>query len=99
MPSYSQGPIDPVGQPFGHIGRGASAAPESARSRGLADCRVVETRDGQWRVYELDGGQYDRRASPSLVFESDGVLRRVRDYPPNWRELSDNELMEVSWRR
>lgn len=99
MPPYSQGPIDPIGQPFGNVVRGANAPAESARARGLADCRVIETGDGQWRVYELDGGQYDRRASPSLVFESDGVLRRVRDYPGNWRELSDGELMEVSWRR
>ena len=99
MPPYSQGPIDPIGQPFGNVVRGANAPAESARARGLADCRVIETGDGQWRVYELDGGQYDRRASPSLVFESDGVLRRVRDYPGNWRELSDGGLMEVSWRR
>lgn len=99
MPPYSQGPIDPISQPLGHIVRGASPPPESARARGLADCRIIESGEGQWRVYQLDGGQYDRRTGPSLVFESDGVLRRVRDYPSNWRELSDAELMEVSWRR
>jgi hypothetical protein len=99
MPSHSQGPIDPIGQLPGYLERAASAPRESARTRGLAECRVIEAGDGEWRVYELDCGNYDRRAGPSLVFESDGVLRRVRDYPPNWRDLSDAELMEVSWRR
>ena len=68
-------------------------------NRGPASGRTVRTTDGQWRVYEVDSGPYDRRSGPSLIFESDGVLRRVRDYPAEWRELSDAELMEVSWRR
>lgn len=72
---------------------------QSARARALATARIVPTDDGQWRVYELESGPYDRRSGRSLIFESDGVLRRVRDYPANWRELSDAQLMEVSWRR
>lgn len=72
---------------------------QSARAQGLATCRTIETDDGQWRVYELESGPYDRRSGRSLIFESDGVLRRVRDYPEEWRGLSDAELMEVSWRR
>jgi hypothetical protein len=72
---------------------------QSARAQGLANGRTIENDDGQWRVYELESGPYDRRSGRSLIFESDGVLRRVRDYPEEWRALSDAELMEVSWRR
>jgi hypothetical protein len=50
-----------------------------------------------WLVYELPPMVFDRRNSPSLVFETDGTVRRVRDYPPNWRELSDDELFALSW--
>jgi hypothetical protein len=46
-----------------------------------------------WLVYELFGF-YDRRG-PSLVFESETVARRVRDYPAEWRDLPDAELARV----
>ena len=39
---------------------------------------------------------FDRRNSSSLVFESDTV-RRVRNYPENWRDLRDDELFALSW--
>lgn len=52
-----------------------------------------------WLVYELLPAPYDRRQSPSLIFESDAVVRRVRDYPANWRELSDDDLLALSWAR
>jgi hypothetical protein len=99
MSGYSD---DPVGSRLGnsrHDGTSDERPYQSARARGLAGCRTVDTDDGQWRVYELESGPYDRRSGCSLIFESDGVLRRVRDYPTNWRELSDTELMVVSWRR
>ena len=51
-----------------------------------------------WIVYLRDDS-YDRRARPHLVFETDGVVRRVRDYPENWAELSDAALFEVSHHR
>jgi hypothetical protein len=50
-----------------------------------------------WLVYEVIGG-YDRRG-PALVFESEQTIRRVRTYPANWRELSDEALAEISWNR
>ncbi len=46
-----------------------------------------------WLVYEL-GLPYDRRRT-SLVFESDGLVRRVRNYPAEWRELTDTELLRL----
>lgn len=46
-----------------------------------------------WTVYEeLEHG-------PALVFETDGIARRVRNYPPGWRELSAEELYALSWSR
>lgn len=39
---------------------------------------------------------YDRRG-PTLVFESENIVRRVRSYPSNWRELPDMELFALSW--
>ena len=49
-----------------------------------------------WLVYELPN-PYDRRHTASLVFESDGTVRRVRNFPENWRELGDDELFALSW--
>ena len=48
-----------------------------------------------WTVREL-ASSYDRRQTPSLVFSTDDVMRRVRDYPSNWRTLSDEELYALS---
>lgn len=50
-----------------------------------------------WLVYELPPSRFDRRASPSLVFESDMTVRRVRNYPAGWRDLGDDELIALSW--
>ena len=35
--------------------------------------------------------------STALIFSSDHIVRRVRHYPPNWRDLSDGDLVGVSW--
>ena len=51
----------------------------------------------RWLVYELPPHQFDRRTTPSLVFESDYVVRRIRDYPADWRDLGDDELFALSW--
>jgi len=49
-----------------------------------------------WLVYELPS-TFDRRHAPSLVFESELAVRRVRTYPAAWRSLSDAELWALSW--
>ena len=49
--------------------------------------------DGKsWLVYELS--DYERR-KPSLVFENENLVRRVRTYPATWRSLTDVELVEL----
>lgn len=64
-----------------------------------ADARVVIMDGERWTVYESRLGQYDRRSRPHLFFESDSAVRRVREYPSNWRELSDEELARLSGQR
>jgi len=53
--------------------------------------------DRSWLVYELPSGAFDRRSTPTLIFECEGLIRRVRNYPPEWRDLSDDELPKLSW--
>ena len=72
--------------------------------RELHDAAIAARReilhDGvAWFVYELPPDSYDRRATGSLVFESEFTIRRVRNYPRHWRTLSDAALMSVSWNR
>ena len=59
--------------------------------------RTMQVEHTPWLVYELPPGNYDRRETPSLVFESEGIVRRVRDYPADWRTLSDENLLALSW--
>jgi hypothetical protein len=51
-----------------------------------------------WRVHEQPFSEYDRRKGRSLIFSSDGAVRRVRHYPQEWMELSDAELSDLSWK-
>jgi hypothetical protein len=53
----------------------------------------------QWVIVEIRDAPYDRRGGRSLVFSTDGVMRRVRDYPANWFALGDMELLSLSTRR
>jgi hypothetical protein len=39
------------------------------------------------------------RRGPALIFENEKVARRVRDYPVNWRDLTDMQLAALSWLR
>jgi hypothetical protein len=53
--------------------------------------------DGRvWFVRELTDAPYDRRGAGSLIFVTDEVMRRVRDYPMDWRALSDQDLYALS---
>ena len=72
------------------------APPAAARVPAPAErvTRMLE-REGQlWVVYE-HVRPYDRRSTPDLVFESDMVVRRVRDYPDDWARLPDDALWRL----
>jgi len=47
-------------------------------------------------VYELTAAG-DRRSSSTLIFEAHGVVRRVQNYPADWRRLDDAALDALSW--
>ena len=70
--------------------------PYSVRSAQLTARRLAVNGE-PWLVYELRGPSFDRRSAPSLVFEGEDAVRRVRDFPADWRTLSDDELFALSW--
>jgi hypothetical protein len=72
-----------------------ATAPENIEGR----VRVFVDIDGtRWQVKEMPFSNYDRRRGVSLIFWSDGAVRRVRDYPADWHELSDEALALLSWK-
>ena len=75
--------------------RDIRAAVQSARVTG----RQIVVDGVAWLVYEMPADRLDRRSSSSLVFESDDAMRRVRNYPADWRESSDEALLALSWSR
>jgi hypothetical protein len=55
---------------------------------------VVDAEGTFWQVCEVEFA-LDRRAGRSLVFESEGSVRRVRHYPETWHELPDEALARL----
>lgn len=51
---------------------------------------------GAWVVTEMQLPYDADTGGASLVFASNDAVRRVRRYPPNWPELSDDELLALS---
>ncbi len=51
-----------------------------------------------WTVYEHTP-RYDRRGSPTLVFDSPEVVRRVRSFPVDGYALPDEELAALAGTR
>ena len=59
--------------------------------------RYRDVSGAAWTVYEGTVGKNAR--CPCLIFESDHSVRRVCDYPANWRSLDDDALERLSWGR
>lgn len=74
---------------------GPQPAPPVARG----PVRTVARGDVTWHVWEARLGHYDRRSGTHLFFESPMQVRRVRDFPADWRDLTDDALMAVAERR
>ena len=54
----------------------------------------------RWQVREVDAsGVPGARGERCLLFEGEGVVRRVWNYPHNWAHLAAEELASLSWRR
>jgi hypothetical protein len=72
---------------------------DSSTDNGIPSSRTFLDVEGtQWRVYEQAFGDYDRRSGMSLIFASEAAVRRVRDFPADWMQLSDDELLALSWK-
>jgi hypothetical protein len=69
----------------------------SIDSAALPGRSFMDAEGTHWRVYEQPFADYDRRTGMSLIFASEAAVRRVRDYPADWMDLSDQELMALSW--
>jgi hypothetical protein len=96
-------PAETHDSPFS-VPPGLMSEPSKSNESACAEDAVERERefmdvDGtRWRVREMPFSLYDRRRGRSLIFWSDGAVRRVRDYPPNWHELSDEDLARLSWK-
>ncbi|GAC1515735.1 MAG: hypothetical protein NVS1B4_07430 [Gemmatimonadaceae bacterium] len=76
---------------FGALRRVWGDEPKGARI-------FFDTYGQRWQVSE----QTARRASDAtdrtcLIFESSGAVRRVWNYPANWRGLTSAQLVTLSW--
>jgi hypothetical protein len=60
--------------------------------------RVLDGDGLRWKVREDPWPTADRRAGTCLIFETDAIIRRVRNVPPGWFELSDVDLYALSLR-
>lgn len=83
----------PVDDPFMTADYLEAPAGEHGRTRHLMHHGV------EWLVYERAWGEYDRRSATKLVFESEGAVRVVRNFPAEWYALTDDELVALSWTR
>jgi hypothetical protein len=63
-----------------------------SRTIGTEHSFVVQ--DQVWTVSEFGDPISSQRV---LIFEGPGIGRKVREYPANWRQLSDDELYALSW--
>lgn len=55
---------------------------------------LIDTQGLEWRVYERPAGSASPTPGrPSLIFDSDGIVRRLWRYPTDWSSLSDRQLL------
>ncbi len=57
---------------------------------------ILDDQYREWVVREVASAGYDRRRGISLVFVNEDIMRRVRAFPEDWFDLSDEELYALS---
>jgi hypothetical protein len=67
-----------------------------ARVRPLGPPQTILVDGSSWTVQEVIDPM---TSTPVLIFSGPGVGRRVRNYPPNWRDLPAEQLYKLSWSR
>ena len=72
----------------------ASKSPMAVQPIGVV--RIIVIAGKSWTVSEV----VDQTTfAPGLIFTGQGVARRVRDFPADWRTLPDEKLYALSWSR
>jgi|SRR5436190_16221744 len=62
-----------------------------------AKVRFLEADGYRWRVHEVTAPEFDRRKGGThLLFYAETIMRRVRDFPANWDDLSDEALYALT---
>jgi hypothetical protein len=57
---------------------------------------LVDADGREWRIYERAGGDRSSAAGrASLVFDTDGIVRRHWRYPASWSALPDADLLRL----
>ena len=78
------------------ITRDPDQHPGTGRPRGAV--RPLTINSYPWQVYEsVDNGEMSSHVS--LMFVSDTVWRRLRNFPANWRDLNDAMLTDLGAHR
>ena len=55
---------------------------------------LVDSQGREWQVFERTAGAVSPAAGrASLIFDSDGIVRRLWRYPPGWAALPDADLL------
>jgi hypothetical protein len=55
---------------------------------------LIDALGREWHVYERGSSvQSPIPARPSLVFDTEGIVRRLWHYPVGWAELPDEALL------
>jgi hypothetical protein len=60
-------------------------------------CEFTSADGVRWLVREYRASEPAPGNDSCLVFECDAAMRRVCAFPPHWRELSSEELLDLSW--
>jgi hypothetical protein len=56
--------------------------------------RLVDAQGREWQVYERIAGDFSPEAGrSSLIFDTDGIVRRLWRYPSSWAALPDADLL------
>ena len=79
----------------------ADTPPASRQARATEPARFRRfMADGyRWVVTEVVAPRFDRRGGTHLMFDGETIMRRVRTFPENWYDLSDEELYALSLKR
>ncbi len=70
------------------------------QSLAIGSAREITVDGTEWRVTERDSRETPGAlGTRCLTFDSYHTVRRVWSYPTDWRQLSGDELYNVSWRK